>query len=220
MPQPADLEIDIDMLDAYLMSDQSPEECMMLPDLDGFLTGIAIGPELILPSEWLAVVWGGDEPVFEDAAQARSVLGTIMNRYNEILAQIADGVIDPIFMEGPGGEVVASDWAEGFREAITLRPGTWDKLLTSEKHGHLLLPILALCCDDDGESLLGLPEEVEDKFFEQADELVPRSVLEIAEYWRAARTAPQRRPTAPKVGRNDPCSCGSGKKHKRCCGAA
>ncbi len=25
---------------------------------------------------------------------------------------------------------------------------------------------------------------------------------------------------APKVGRNDPCPCGSGKKHKKCCGKA
>ena len=25
---------------------------------------------------------------------------------------------------------------------------------------------------------------------------------------------------APKVGRNEPCACGSGKKHKKCCGAA
>jgi SEC-C motif domain protein len=25
---------------------------------------------------------------------------------------------------------------------------------------------------------------------------------------------------APKIGRNDPCSCGSGKKFKKCCGAA
>ncbi|WP_371922135.1 SEC-C metal-binding domain-containing protein [Treponema sp. OMZ 803] len=24
--------------------------------------------------------------------------------------------------------------------------------------------------------------------------------------------------TAPKVGRNDPCPCGSGKKYKHCCG--
>jgi uncharacterized protein len=24
---------------------------------------------------------------------------------------------------------------------------------------------------------------------------------------------------APKVGRNDPCPCGSGKKFKKCCGA-
>ena len=27
------------------------------------------------------------------------------------------------------------------------------------------------------------------------------------------------RNTAPKIGRNDPCPCGSGKKHKKCCGA-
>jgi SEC-C motif domain protein len=25
---------------------------------------------------------------------------------------------------------------------------------------------------------------------------------------------------SPKIGRNDPCPCGSGKKHKKCCGAA
>jgi SEC-C motif-containing protein len=25
--------------------------------------------------------------------------------------------------------------------------------------------------------------------------------------------------TQPKIGRNDPCPCGSGKKHKKCCGA-
>jgi SEC-C motif-containing protein len=31
---------------------------------------------------------------------------------------------------------------------------------------------------------------------------------------------PPVRREAPKVGRNDPCSCGSGKKYKKCCGAA
>ena len=25
--------------------------------------------------------------------------------------------------------------------------------------------------------------------------------------------------TGPKIGRNDPCTCGSGKKYKNCCGA-
>jgi uncharacterized protein len=58
---------------------------MQLSELDGFLTGIAIGPELVMPSEWLPAVWGGEEPVFEDEAQARTVLGAIMGRYNEIL---------------------------------------------------------------------------------------------------------------------------------------
>jgi SEC-C motif-containing protein len=31
-------------------------------------------------------------------------------------------------------------------------------------------------------------------------------------------SAPPIRRTTPKVGRNDPCSCGSGKKFKKCCG--
>ena len=34
-------------------------------------------------------------------------------------------------------------------------------------------------------------------------------------------TSPQPvRREAPKIGRNDPCPCGSGKKYKKCCGAA
>lgn len=42
--------------------------------------------------------------------------------------------------------------------------------------------------------------------------------------WVYAGQLPQRGQTvrreAPKVGRNDPCPCGSGKKYKKCCGAA
>ena len=34
--------------------------------------------------------------------------------------------------------------------------------------------------------------------------------------WEASQTL---RNTSPKVGRNDPCPCGSGKKYKKCCGA-
>ena len=84
----ADLSVsdaDLDLLDAYLLSDQSPPECLLLSDLDGFLTGIAIGPEVVMPSEWLPHVWGGEEPVFDDHLQASAILGTIMGRYNTIL---------------------------------------------------------------------------------------------------------------------------------------
>src|SRR5215831_9670801 len=50
--------VDLEALDRFLMSDRSPPDSMMLSDLDGFLSGIAIGPELVLPSEWLPLVWG------------------------------------------------------------------------------------------------------------------------------------------------------------------
>ena len=32
---------DIEVLDEFLSSEDSPEECMMISDLDGFLTGVA-----------------------------------------------------------------------------------------------------------------------------------------------------------------------------------
>jgi uncharacterized protein len=35
---------------------------------------------------------------------------------------------------------------------------------------------------------------------------------------RLARESTTHRRLAPKVGRNDPCPCGSGKKYKQCCG--
>ncbi len=51
------------------------------------------------------------------------------------------------------------------------------------------------------------------------------SQFEMAEKQRAAATAPQTEKQVkqvkleqPKVGRNDPCPCGSGKKYKKCCG--
>ncbi len=39
------------------------EDAMLL---DGFIAGPLVCPELIMPSEWLPVVWGseGDEPAF------------------------------------------------------------------------------------------------------------------------------------------------------------
>jgi SEC-C motif-containing protein len=40
-------------------------------------------------------------------------------------------------------------------------------------------------------------------------------------YMDGAAPKPQTlRHEQPKVGRNDPCPCGSGKKYKKCCGAA
>jgi uncharacterized protein len=116
--------VDLDVLDAFLLSDRVPEDSMGLSDLDGFLAGIAVGPELVLPSEWLPRVWGGEEPAFESIDEARSILGTIMGRYNEIIRFVdtAPRDFDPVFWEGPDGQIIVTDWAAGFLDAVKLRP--------------------------------------------------------------------------------------------------
>jgi uncharacterized protein len=224
-------EVDLEALDRFLMSDRSPPNSMMLSDLDGFLTGIAIGPELVLPSEWLPLVWGGEAPEFADEAEAKAVLGAIMSRYNEILHQIDRDAFDPIFWATRDGTLIAADWAEGFLHAIMLRMDAWDRLLKSKGHGQLLIPILALCGDENGASLLGIPPDEEDRIMKEAAEFIPACVAAIAAYWRGngpkqismplmGGPPPQPHYASSKIGRNDPCPCGSGKKFKKCCGKA
>ena len=217
--------VDLEALDQFLMSDASPEDCMQLSDLDGFLTGVAIGPELLMPSQWLPAIWGGEEPVFEDEEQARTVLGAIMGRYNEILRVLDTDpeAYEPVFWEGPDGEVVADDWAAGFVDAIRLRPEAWRPLLEDPEVFIMLIPILALCGDEEGGSPLELDLEEDADLLAQAPELIPACVVGMHGFWKERRgrpaTASTKQAKSPKVGRNDPCPCGSGRKYKRCCGA-
>ena len=216
--------IDLEALDQFLMSDASPEDCMQLSDLDGFLTGIAIGPELVKPSEWLPMVWGGEEPVFDDVEQARAVLGMIMMRYNEILRVLDTDpeAYAPIFWEGPDGELIAADWAEGFADAIRLRQAAWQPLFEDRQANVMLTPIMVLCDDPEGGSPLEGDPEVRAALRDEAANRIPACVAGIHTFWKDRRGRPAAaagRARGPKVGRNDPCPCGSGRKYKRCCGA-
>jgi uncharacterized protein len=213
--------INLDVLDRFFLSDAAPADCMGLSDLDGFLTGILVGPGLIMPSEWLPHIWGGEEPVFDSAQEAQTVLAAIMGRYNEI-AQSLDGRpkdFTPIYRESAeDGTVIASDWAEGFLEAIELDADAWLPLVRDKQDGVMLMPILALC-GDAGRSVLSLDAETDAKLLAEAPDLIPACVFGIRQFWRERerRSFPIR--SAPKTGRNDQCPCGSGRKYKRCCGA-
>ena len=179
--------IDLDALDDYLMSDHAPEGSMGLSDLDGFLTGIVVGPDLILASEWLPVIWGGEEPKFETEDEMRTVLGAIMGRYNEIVACFNGDPdeFDPIFWEGPEGEVSASDWAGGFLDAVALRPEAWTPLMEDDDAGMLLVPLLLLNGD------LEFDDKVadEDVFLAEVPEMIPTCIAGIHQFWKNERGA-------------------------------
>lgn len=214
--------VDLDVLDRFLMSDAAPDNSMGLSDLDGFLTGVLVGPELIMPSEWLPRIWGGEDPVFENTEEAQAVLGAIMGRYNEI-AQSLDGHPDDLalifWQYGEDGTLIAADWAEGFLDAIDMRRDAWLPLIRDKKAGILLMPILALCDDQEGQPILPLDAEAEAELVAEAPEMIPVCVFGIRDFWRKRMSHASPIRNSLKVGRNDPCSCGSGRKYKRCCGA-
>ncbi|MFT6075548.1 MAG: hypothetical protein ACJAZ1_002478 [Yoonia sp.] len=100
-------------LDAYLSSEDSPDDCMMLSDLDGFLHVIICSPVMISSEEWMTVALGTDAGDVPDW-----VLHDITDLYIGIAKGLADSpaVVEPIFWQAAEGHVIAMDWCEGFMQ--------------------------------------------------------------------------------------------------------
>ena len=203
------------------------DEAMLLEELDGFIAGLLTCPELIMPSDWLPVVWHegslDQRPVFENLDHANRVLGLVMEHYNGVARTLMDRPdhYSPLFsVDSRNDDILWELWIEGFEKAVALRPAAWNKLLDADvdtaaaMSGMLLLLDIARGeteIDDHDPLLAAVPEKI------------AGWVVTLNE-WRLANTQPvQEDPrvvTIPrkKVGRNDPCPCGSGKKYKKCCG--
>ncbi len=215
---------DLDLLSAYLDSPDQADGVMTLSELDGFLAALAIGPEPVDEEEWMPVVWNGAEPRFENSAQAFAVRRAVFALFDDIVREVAAGTYAPIFDVDTDEAPLPQGWAVGFMTAAGLRLDAWSALFQSEQDDTIAYPILALCEDESGKPLLELSQKDRAFLLAQSPDLIAQAVIDIADYWQQknrpppAGAVPVR--TTPKIGRNDPCPCGSGRKYKKCCGAA
>jgi uncharacterized protein len=121
----------------------------------------------------------------------------------------------------------AQVWALGFMFAVENWPDEWaapkDKD-AAQLHDHCLEAIVALTeVDTDEPTLSALSEDGPPSLSESRLNAYGEAlwaVYDLREIWRSigARVVQVIREATP--GRNDPCSCGSGKKFKKCCGAS
>ena len=93
-------------LNDFLFSDDVGDDAMLLAELDRFLAGIVVCPDLIRPSEWLPEVWGEDEPEFDDEGQASEIIGLIMGHYSDIGRALGRGRYEPIYDIDSDGRVI------------------------------------------------------------------------------------------------------------------
>jgi uncharacterized protein len=217
-------------LDELLMSDVMPENGMDVSTLDGFLAAVLLNPALILPSEWLPWVWDAEDaqasPDFADLKAAERAMALIMGHYNDVARAIDAGDFEPVLYElaQPDGSEFfdAEGWSEGFMLGVTRFVDPWWRPVL-EEHVELVAPMLLLGTERGWKAL----EESDDPraAARAAYEAIPNAVAALSAHFRPMREQADRERLAPvrraaaKVGRNDPCPCGSGKKYKKCCGS-
>jgi uncharacterized protein len=168
--------IDLDRLDAYLSSEESPEETLLLSDLNGFLHGIACSPIEIVSHEWMPVALGAAPETVPEWA-----LEDIRSMYMSILEGLTMGTpeIEPVFWQDEDGRVIAMDWCDAFMEAVKLRPDAWDEFAATAEGAKLMMPILIHMVDESGKSAFGLGPEELDVALPQAAEAIPTVVPAI-----------------------------------------
>jgi uncharacterized protein len=223
-------EEEIRELEVFLMSDATPDDCMDIVTLDGFLTALAVGPELVPPSEWLPCIWGGqEEPVFESSAQAERFMAILMRRFNDICRMLGEhgtGFEPLLYTREVEGETVwiGEDWCVGFIAAVALSVDEWQPLFHDKLNCALMAPMLILGTEEGWEEL-DVSRDPEAESEAALDALGP-AVEAIAAYWRfhwrtkfVVSKEANLRPRALRPGRNEPCPCGSGRKFKKCCAA-
>jgi len=221
-------DAELDHLSAIL--DQfGNKSSMNLEQLDGFLSALICGPELVLPSKYLRMIWG-DKSVFEDASSAQEFFSLLMRHWNAVADTLNSGELYlPLLLEDESGITHGNDWASGFMRGMEFGKEDWALLLDDEDHGGSLVAIFALANEHNPDpKMRPYKDPISAELRETLIASAVAGTMQIYRYFKAKRSIvngplgnmPTFLRTMPKVGRNDPCPCGSGKKFKQCCGKA
>jgi len=228
---------DLPSLRDFLRHAARPAGTFSYHELQGFLFAMACSPEPVEPSEWLPILFNDKPASFASEAEAQHILSELTTRYNEVNAAVLEGnpslpddcPVLPDAMANFDEDAPLAAWSHGFLAGHDWLDESWDVELPQEMEDELNAILLTLT--------LFASRDVAERFQQEGDfgnetlENVAARAIEIlpdamASYAHMGRTvladayAPVEQRRVTKVGRNDPCPCGSGKKFKQCHGQA
>ena len=222
-----------------LLSDPALPEAMRLDVIQGYLCAALSGPQPIAEEEWLADVLG-DETLLETEIGREAA--ELLRRFATVLEEELAAGEPPVLLlygkeddeNGPSDYV---PWCQAYLAGVDAAEEDWFEFLGETEDGEVdedsgdeisylderLFPMMVLtgeaeaAATEHGEDWPGGEER--DQIINDCEEDLAQAVTDIYRFWQAKRGSGTIRREEPKVGRNDPCPCGSGKKFKQCCGA-
>jgi len=232
-------------LDELLAATPEPLEPLDAVMLDGFLCAVLVQPVLIAPAAWLPHVFDFDAtplPEDIDPTWQQRVTALILRRHAALNhALLEDGWFEPLVLE-PDEDQPTEPLPEGARDPMAgLSPVSRPLMpwVAGFQHATQCFPDLVEMPDDAVMSALArlfrhLPAQTDEEREVVAtldrehplatlDDAIEELVVCVADLCDLTHDLRYKVDTvkrgAPKVGRNDACPCGSGKKYKHCHGA-
>jgi uncharacterized protein len=201
---------------------QSFDDCMTMEAVDGLFCALIINPLMAKPAEWMKIVCGKKHE-FKSEAELEKVLNLLVRHWNHSSVLIENHAetkkndhYRPLLIENDESKPVsrlAEQWASGFQVGLEYCANDWQKFSEDEENRSLLKPFLAL---KQGHH----PDKVDEPLTqtERAElvAMIPAAAHRLFHYW-IEKAQTENTASKPKIGRNDPCPCGSGKKYKKCC---
>ena len=222
-------EAELDRLEELLDSAIFKDEAMQLDELQALICAVVSGPDLIPPSVWLAAALG-ESPAYESELQASEIFSLVMRFYNDIAATLQQGddwelILYPFADDSD--ELDFAAWADAYIYGSQLGSDWYEFAgVHTEDLSEMLQPFFLLngMLKEDSEKHheRWMSPAEERLAIERAQDNLPELVSAIYDFWSARRSSGEAetyRRAEPKVGRNDACPCGSGRKYKQCCGS-
>lgn len=222
-------------LDRLLNMRAVPFDGMDVEMLDGFATALVLGPEAPPPETWFSEIWGKTEPRWENAAERDEALALVEALWATVQRRIcfdADQLpneLMPIWWlpddplaEHPDDTAIGTTWAAGFLEGMDRYRETWDAWIANaewiEEAEAIIESIAVGSFPGETEDAPEQPIPYQERLALYAS--LPDMLNDLQQYRIDALTPREPLRVVAAPGRNDPCSCGSGRKFKKCCGAS
>jgi uncharacterized protein len=218
-------EADLDRLEAWLIEPARGEEALMPDGLQGLLCAVVSAPSPVPQATWIAAALGSDAH-FASPDERRDIEALLAAFHDDVARQLNEGEHLDMVLYGEEGsedeEASLASWCDGYLLGVDLADPPWDASATDEELDEMLMPFAILsgrareAALEAGEAWIDPAEER--RMMDTARDTLIDVILDNRAYWFERSIPDPIRRESPKVGRNDACPCGSGKKFKHCHG--
>jgi uncharacterized protein len=237
---------DMRLLAEFLDDPDRPDGTLRFHELQGFLFAIACSPETIAPSEWLPIIGNDKNLSFADQDEAQEILGLVITHYNEINTRVLERsnslptgcVFDEDVSKNFEDDSSISQWSRGFAAGHDWLAEVWEEYLFGELDEECGAALMILSFFGSRKLAEAYYSDMRpgkrkrgdgsfDEFARTMRKMFPDALASYAHIGRSIFEAilehesdDKKQVVSSKIGRNEPCPCGSGKKYKKCCGGS